>query len=130
MIGTLGKKIIFEVSDEKVLTFLNMTREITSRWAEHEALGVKPKPEFLGPGLQAGTLEITLSATLGVKPRAVLEAVEAMVESGATEYLIIGTKPVGRNPFRLVSSSEAWATVYSRGELAKAKLTITLGEYA
>ena len=63
MIGTLGRKIIFEVSDEKVLTFLNMTREITSRWAEHEALGVKPKPEFLGPGLQTGTLEITLSAT-------------------------------------------------------------------
>lgn len=129
MIGTLGRKIIFEVSDEKVLTFLNMTREITSRWAEHEVLGVKPKPEFLGPGLQAGTLEITLSATLGVKPRAVLEAVEAMVESGTAEYLIIGNKPVGRNPFRLVSSSETWATVYSRGELAKAKLTITLGEY-
>ena len=82
MIGTLGRKIIFEVSDEKVLTFLNMTREITSRWAEHEALGVKPKPEFLGPGLQTGTLEITLSATLGVKPRAILEAVEAMVSAG------------------------------------------------
>lgn len=68
MIGTLGRKIIFEVSDEKVLTFLNMTREITSRWAEHEALGVKPKPEFLGPGLQTGTLEITLSATLASSP--------------------------------------------------------------
>lgn len=129
MIGTLGAKIVFEVSDEKVLTFASMTREISGRWAEHEALGVKPKPEFLGPGLQTGTMEITLSATLGVKPRDVLEAVEEMVESGAAEYLIIGNKPVGRNPFRLVSSSETWGTVYSRGELARATLSITLGEY-
>lgn len=129
MIGTLGRKIVFEVSDEKVLTFSGMSREISSRWAEHEALGVKPKPEFLGPALQSVTLEITLSATLGIKPRDILEAVEAMVESGTAEYLIIGNRPVGRNPFRLVSSSETWGTVYSRGELARAQLSITLGEY-
>lgn len=129
MIGTLGRKIVFEVSDETVLTFSGMSREISSRWAEHEALGVKPKPEFLGPGLQSVTLEITLSATLGIKPRNILEAVEAMVESGTAEYLIIGNRPVGRNPFRLVSSSETWGTVYSRGELARAQLSITLGEY-
>ncbi len=50
-IGTLGRKIIFEVSDDYMFTFKDMTREITSRWANHEPQGVKPKPEFLGPGL-------------------------------------------------------------------------------
>lgn len=129
MIGTLGKSIVFEVSDEKVMTFREMTRQTSGRWAEHEALGVKPKAEYLGPANQTISLTITLSATLGVKPRNVLEAVEAMVESGAAEYLVIGTRPVGRNPFRLIDSSETWDTVYSRGELAKASLTITLGEY-
>lgn len=129
MIGTLGKKIVFEVSDKCAFTFLTMTREISGRWAEHEVMGAKPKAEFLGPGLQTGTLEINLSATMGVRPREVIEAVENMVESGAVEYLIIGNKPVGKNPFRLISSSEAWNTVYSRGELVKATLTITLGEY-
>ena len=49
MIGTLGRKIIFEVSDDKAMTFHDMTRDISSRWAEHEVLGCKPKPEFLGP---------------------------------------------------------------------------------
>lgn len=129
MIGTLGKKIVFEVSDDTVMTFQNMSREVSGRWANHEALGVKPKPEFLGPGNQAITLPITLSTALGVKPRAVLETVEAMVESGAAEYLVIGTKPVGKNPFRLTGSSETWDKVYSRGELAKATVTITLEEY-
>ena len=46
MIGTLGRKIIFEVSDDRAMTFRDMTRDISSRWAEHEVLGRKPKPEF------------------------------------------------------------------------------------
>lgn len=129
MIGTLGNKIIFEVSDETALTFQNMSREISGRWAEHTALGVKPKAEFLGPGNQSINLTITLSATLGVRPRSVLEAVEQMVENGTAEYLIIGNRPVGRNPFSLTASSEKWDVIYNRGELAKASLTITLGEY-
>lgn len=129
MIGTLGKSIIFEVSDEKALTFRNMTRDVSGRWADHEIMGGKPKPEFLGAGNQAITLEITLSAALGLRPRNVLEAVEAMVESGTAEYFVIGNRPVGKNPFRLMASSEAWNTIYSRGELAKATLTISLEEY-
>ena len=128
-IGTLGKKIIFEVSDEKALTFRDMTREVTGRWTEHEVMGVKPKPEFLGAGNQTVSLTIHLSATLGVKPREVLETIENMVESGAAEYLVIGHRPVGKNPFRLTASSEAWDKIYNHGELAKASVTITLGEY-
>jgi len=129
MIGTLGKKIAFEVSDDAVMTFQNMSREISGRWTDHEVMGVKPKPEFLGPGNQTISLPITLSAAMGVRPRAVLQTIEAMVESGAAEYLVIGTRPVGKNPFRLTGSSETWDRVYSRGELAKATVTITLEEY-
>lgn len=129
MIGALGKKIVFEVSDKTALTFQNMTREVAGRWAEHEVAGAKPKPEFLGPSNQVITLPIVLSAGLGVRPRAVLDAVAAMVEAGAAEYLVIGTAPVSKNPFRLTGSSETWGTVYNGGELAKANLTITLEEY-
>ena len=121
MIGTLGRKIIFEVSDNRVLTFESMSREVSGRWTEHEVLGVKPKAEFLGPGLQTISLTIHLSAALGVK---------RMVERGTAEYLVIGGRLVGRRPFRVTGSSEAWDKVYSRGELAKATLTISLEEYA
>ena len=124
MIGTLGRKIIFEVSDNRVLTFESMSREVSGRWTEHEVLGVKPKAEFLGPGLQTISLTIHLSAALGVKPRRILDMVERMVERGAAEYLVAG------GPFRVTGSSEAWDKVYSRGELAKATLTISLEEYA
>ena len=128
-IGTLGRNVVFEVSDDRVFTFSELTREVTSRWTNHEPQGVKPKPEFLGAGLQTASLTITLSATLGVRPRDVLEAIENMVENGTAEILVIGNRPVGSNPFRLTGSSEAWNTVYNRGELARATLTISLEEY-
>ena len=127
-IGSLGG-IVFQVSNETVLTFKGMTREVSSRWVEHEVMGVKPKPEFLGAGNQKITLPITLSARLGVKPRKMLELVERMVESGDAEYLILNCRPVGKNPFCLSSSSETWGDMYRNGELAKANLTITLEEY-
>lgn len=128
-IGTLGRNVVFEVSDDRVFTFSELTREVTSRWTNHEPQGVKPKPEFLGAGLQTASLTITLSATLGVRPRDVLEAIENMVENGTAETLVIGNRSVGSNPFRLTGSSEAWNTVYNRGELARATLTISLEEY-
>lgn len=129
MIGTLGSKIIFEVSDETAFTFQSMTRKVSGRWAEHETQSAKPKPEYLGPANQVVTLSITLSAGLGVRPRAILEQVENMVEAGAAEYLILGNKPVGKNPFRLTDSSETWDKVYNHGELVRATMTITLEEY-
>ena len=130
MIGTLGRKIIFEVSDNRVLTFESMSREVSGRWTEHEVLGVKPKAEFLGPGLQTISLTIHLSAALGVKPRRILDMVERMVERGTAEYLVIGGRLLGRRTFRVTGSSEACDKVYRRVELSKATLTISLEEYA
>lgn len=129
VVGTLGRKIVFQVSDDQAILLQEMSREVAGRWANHEAMGAKPKAEFLGPANQAVNLTIYLSATLGVRPRSVIEAVEAMVEAGAAEYLIIGNGPVGKNPFRLTGSSETWAAMYSHGELVKATMAITLEEY-
>ena len=130
MIGTLGTDLVFTVSDNYVFTFAGMTRDVSSRWATHETPGVKPRAEFLGPGLQSVSLPITLSSNLGVKPREMLERVEQMVETGDTEYLILGYRPVGKNRFRVTGSSETWDVIYNQGELARAKLTLTLEEYA
>lgn len=129
MIGTLGTKIIFEVSAERLLTFETITREISGRWTSHEVLSGKPKTEYLGPGAQAASLTIRLSAALGVKPREMLETIESMVESGSAEYLVVGGKMIGQNKFYIESASESWDRLYSRGELAAASVALNLGEY-
>lgn len=129
MIGTLGSKIVFEVNDDHVLTFNGMTRDVAGRWAKHEAMGVKPKSEFLGPDTQKISLTINLSASLGVRPRAVLDAVAEMVETGQVEYFVLGNRPVSNHPFSLTGSSEAWDKIYSGGQLVRASMSITLEEY-
>lgn len=87
MIGTLGTKIVFEVSAEQVLTFESLSREVAGRWAAHEILGAKPKTEYLGPAAQTASLTIRLSAALGVKPRTMLETVEEMSDETFSEII-------------------------------------------
>lgn len=129
MVGTLGTSIVFEVSDTCAFTIDSMSREVAGRWTTHDILGAKPKAEFLGADNQTIKLTITLSATMGVRPRTVLNAIASKIENGEAEYLIIGNAVVGSNPFRLVSASETWDKIYSGGQLAKATLTLTLEEY-
>ena len=107
MIGAFGKKIVFEVSDEKVFAFKKLTQNIQGRWAKHENLGGKPKQEFLGADTRSASLEIYLSANLGIRPRNVLNTLEEMVENGTgIEYLVIGNKPISKNRYALKSVSE------------------------
>lgn len=129
VVGTLGRQIVFKVSDEQAMLLQNMSREIKSRWTMHETFGTKPKAEFLGADNQGVSLSIYLSSNLGVRPRKVMEAISTMVESGVAERLVIGGKPVGYRPFRITGASEAWNTMYNRGELAKATVSLTLEEY-
>ena len=97
----------------------------------NSAFGFDPKVVCVVHLPENNTVSITiyLSSNLGVRPRRVLDAVKNMVERGKAEYLVIGGRPVGSRPFRLVSSSESWNKIYSRGELAKATISISLEEY-
>lgn len=127
-IGTLGA-VLFEQSSHRILTPHTFTREVTSRAAQHEVIGGKPRTEFLGPGLQTISLEVLLRADHGVRPRAMLDQLAQMVETGEVHRLILGGKPVGENRFRVVGTSEAWNTVYRGGELFSAMVTVNLEEY-
>ena len=60
----------------------------------------------------------------------------AFIGDGVYELLVrehllgLGNRPVGKNRFRVTASSETWDVIYNQGELARAKLTLTLEEYA
>lgn len=127
-IGTFGG-LIFQTSEGAQFTPKSFSREIASRTASHEAIGGKPRTEFLGAGLQTVSMEFLLRADHGISPRARLEQLARMVENGEAHRLIIGGRPVGQNPFRVASMSETWNTVYRGGELFSASVTVELEEY-
>lgn len=129
-IGNLGKRIIFETSDKKILNFSNFKRTVSGRWTVHNSIGGKQGTEFLGPGLDKNTFTVVLSATHGIKPRKTLEAIEKAVKTGEVNKLVVGGKSVGDGKYRITSVSESWDCIYQKGELSQATLNITLEEYA
>lgn len=128
MIGTFGG-IVFEVGGGYALTPNKISRSAKGRWATHETIGRKPTSEYLSPDLQSVSLDITLRADYGVRPRAMLDRLEQIAEQGIVSRLIIGGKPVGRNPYKLTSVSEEWGKIFADGELFSASVSLTLEEY-
>ena len=66
-VGTLGN-IVFEVSDTRVFTPSQVTRERKARIEEHQVQGTLPCVEFIAPELGTFSISMTLSAALGVNP--------------------------------------------------------------
>ena len=89
-IGHIGKTVVFETSDRKILNFTKMQRTVKGRWASHSRIGKKPKKQFLGPDADQLTFSITLNAEHGVRPRTILnkgEVVKITCDITLEEYL-------------------------------------------
>lgn len=128
-VGNWGKDIIFSVSDRKVQTFKDMTRTVGSQWATHSRIGRKDQVEYLRPALQKITFTMELDAWYGVNPRAMLDKLAALAERGTVNALVIGGRRVGNYRWRITDLSEEWETIYNRGELTRAKVSVTMQEY-
>ena len=128
-IGHIGKTVVFETSDAKILTFNKMQRTVKGRWASHPRVGKKPKKQFLGPDADQITFTITLNAEHGVKPRKTVEKIEKLIRKGKPQTVVIGSKKVGSHKYVLTEVSEGWETVLNKGEAVKITCDVTLEEY-
>lgn len=128
-IGHIGKTIVFETSDKKILNFNKMQRTVKGRWASHSRVGKKPKKQFLGPDADQLTFTITLNAEHGVKPRKTVRNIEKLIRKGKPRTVVIGSKKVGSHKYVITEISESWDTILNRGEVVKITCEITLEEY-
>ena len=126
LIGNFGSRIVFETSDRRILTFSGMSKKVSGK---HSVIGQKDRPEFTGPGNQSVSFKILLDVSMGIRPREVMDSIEAAVEAGEVEYLVIGGRPIGDNKFYISSVSEAMGVVLGGGEIARASLNISMEEY-
>ena len=128
-IGHIGKTVVFETSDRKILNFTKMQRTVKGRWASHSRIGKKPKKQFLGPDADQLTFSITLNAEHGVRPRKTIENTEKLIRTGKPQTVVIGSKKVGSNKYAITEISESWETILNKGEVVKITCDITLEEY-
>lgn len=122
--------VVFTTSDKKILSFHNFQLSASGSWGEHKRTGKKSKWEFMGADSESVSFTIELDANYGVKPRVELEKLIEYVEKGKISPLVIGGKNVGSGRWRAIKLSSSWGHIMSGGELVKASVTLTLGEYA
>ena len=128
-IGHIGKTVVFETSDRKILNFTKMQRPVLGRWASPPRIGKKAKKQFLGPDADQVTFSITLNAEHGVRPRKTVENIEKLIRTGKPQTVVIGSKKVGSNKYAITEISENWETILNKGEVVKITCDITLEEY-
>ncbi len=128
-IGHIGKTVVFETSDKRILNFRKMQRTVKGRWASHPRVGKKPKKQFLGPDADQITFTIILSAEHGVRPRKTAESIERLIRTGKPQTVVIGSKKVGTGKYAITEISESWDRVLNRGEVVRIACDITLEEY-
>lgn len=128
-IGNFGSMITFEVSANRMLPLTDMKRTVSGRWKKHNIVGKAPRAEFQGPESDETTITAVLSAEYGIRPRQMLEKLEAAAKSGLVDYLVIGGRRIGNSKVYIASMSEEWDCIWNRGELVKATINITFSEY-
>lgn len=129
MVGSyLGR--VFSVNSQRIFTPDNLKGSTGSDWANHEIIGSKTRSQWVGPKLKSYTMDILLRAQDGVNPRATLEYFQRAAESQMVDYFVIGGRPLGENPFKLVSISDEWDAVLGGGQLIECKVSLSIEEYA
>ena len=128
-IGHIGKKVVFETSDVKILNFTKMQRTVKGRWASHTRIGEKPKKQFLGPDADTLTFTVCLNAEHGIRPRATIENIEELIRTGDPQTVVIVKKRIGANRFVITEISENWKTILNMGEVVSITCDLTLEEY-
>ena len=78
MVGLLGG-LRFRVSRSQVLTFKNFKREVSATWNSIDRIGMKPLTEFGGADLQKISFDVTLDASLGVRPIKLIKIIDRMI---------------------------------------------------
>lgn len=129
MVGSyLGR--VFSVNSQRIFTPDNLKGSTGSDWANHEIIGSKTRSQWVGPKLKSYTMDILLRAQDGVNPRATLEYFQRAAESQMVDYFVIGGRPLGESPFKLVSISDEWDAVLGGGQLIECKVSLSIEEYA
>ncbi len=136
LIGSYGSTISFGVFDpyndwgsRTMIRPEDIERTTKARWTDYPLIKKKPKLEFAGPDLDEFSMTVQLSADYGITPMAVIESLRKHIRQGIAEYLVIGGKYVGDNPYVIEEMSEAWDEIWNQGQLFKATVKLKFKEY-
>lgn len=128
-VGSLGD-IVFEVNDDRKLTFSGMSYNVGARTSVHNRVNGRPIIEYLGSENEEISLTIKLSAFLGINPRKSMYKINDMCRNGVPLRLVLGKTHFGKYKWLITKVSNTVEHVSNRGQLLSITAKITLKEYA
>lgn len=121
--------IIFEVSENKTLTYNEFQRNTEPRWIEHKVLHDKPELEFEGPGTDDISLRILLRAELGINPEKQMAKIREFARKGKKALFIRGNKPISSNFWVIKRAVEVHKVIDNKGNILTMEVDLNLMEY-
>ncbi len=129
IVGFLGG-IPFLSSRYIVRTIDGYQKSASGRWATHDIIGQKPISEFLGPGQEEISFDMTLRTDLGVIPADEIKMLEKLRDKGTPVPLIMGTDVIGNTRWIVENISSSVTHWGAFGTPISATVNVTLKEYA
>ena len=129
IVGYLGD-IPFLSSRYIVRTLDGYQKSASGRWATHDIIGQKPVSEFLGPGQEEISFDMTLRTDLGVIPADEIKKLEKLRDTGQAVTLVMGTDVIGDTLWTVASISSSVTHWGAFGTPIAATVNVTLKEYA
>ena len=134
MVGAIGSKtlddvIIFEVSDERILTVDDFIRTNKVRFAKNDVLLRKPVSQYVGPDLDEIKFKIILKAQFGVNPKEEYNKLIYLQRDGETLSILIGKTVFGMYRWRIDTLGIPFEIIDNRGVCISSTVDISFEEY-
>ena len=120
--------VVFEVSENKILTFDNFERVTEPRWNEHRVLHNKPVPEYEGPGADDISFTILLKAEFGVNPEVQMAKIREFTRKGRKSLFVLGGKPISVNNWIIKKAIERHKNIDNLGNIMQIEVQLELHE--
>ena len=128
MIGSLGE-VVFEVSENQILTFDGLIFQKKANYSEHAIHTKKGLLEFTGFSATTASMNITLSEDLGVNPRDELGRLEEIFVNHEAVLFILNGNPQGDGLWVIESMSVDYDFISNIGEPKMIQVNLSIKEY-
>lgn len=119
----------FEVSQNKIYTFDEYTRDISLNVEDQEVDGSKPSTYIKGTNLEPVSLTIKLRQSNSIDVETEINDWKSICEDGIPYMLFIGDKTVSNNKYLLTGVSLSDNNYIATGKLIKTTMKLTFKEY-
>ncbi len=130
IMGSLGDKIVFSVSQDTVNTLNNIKWTCSSRFGEHKRHMGSVLLEFTGNEVETITFDLFFSAFLGVKPMDQVKELLYATRRGEKLLFCIGGKGYGTYRWVIDNVKQGLQQFDNNGNLVVSVASVTLKSYS